>query len=324
MAVFKENTTTQFTNHVSTLTPTSQLSNSIKIKQLFNLSKDFDPRRKKRDLISMNTTVLAMNLNTTTTMTSTKGHAKKPDAADGSYLEQSHITKPKQIDNPKTIKSLIETTSTNSMLNSSESLKNCLFNLNHSCVLTLSNCAGQNKSSDILCQYNLNYIESLEINVSLNQSFNRSNICDLGLATLSTSNAAVEATGSCYDSRKFLHLKAFNYSCSINKNEFKCNAQFKCDFNETQESFKNCFKNELSSNSNATTIFTTTTPPTSTSTTSSTTTATTTTSSTTTATTTTTPTTTSTTTTTTTTTTNPTTTTTSSATTTSLENTVSK
>lgn len=118
------------------------------------LNPNRDPRRKRDSSFNVTTANETTSVATTTsTTTSTKSHVKKPDAADGSYLEQSHITKP-QIINNKPSESSTSTTSNISPLtyalnaNSSDSLKQCLLELARSCELHLARL-----NSTLSCKY---------------------------------------------------------------------------------------------------------------------------------------------------------------------------
>lgn len=83
------------------------------------------------------------------TTTTTKVHLKKPEIVDGSYLEQSHVTKP-QLDSKATTSPPSETTTSQPIVSfSSEPLKICLTKLNRTCSVQLENCRKQRVSIDL-------------------------------------------------------------------------------------------------------------------------------------------------------------------------------
>lgn len=67
--------------------------------------------------------------------TSTKLHLKKPVVADGSFLEQHHVTKPILLKKPE-----LEKEFDNVYIEKNEILRGCLENLQRNCVLKLSKC----------------------------------------------------------------------------------------------------------------------------------------------------------------------------------------
>jgi len=157
----------QQTTATTSLTVTSTPSTNLLLTN-DSRKRDYDKNILTSTLLTSSSTTTPTTTSTTSTTTTTKVHAKKPDVADGSLLEQSHITKPQQSDlnNNNNKKTDPETTSQliNYVVdsNSSQSLKSCLLNLNRNCLLDLSSSSSSSGSGSgvSMCRFNYNYDET--------------------------------------------------------------------------------------------------------------------------------------------------------------------
>ena len=106
--------------------------------------------RRKRQFAPDYTNFINSTANSTTT--THKVHLKKPSDSDGSYLEQSHITK-----KPHTVLKPINYD--DSLVESSETLQKCLKNLPRTCQFKITECKPINNKlngTQVTCEFNFN------------------------------------------------------------------------------------------------------------------------------------------------------------------------
>ena len=159
---------------------------------------------------------------TATTSTTAKVHLKKPEAADGSFLEQGHVTKP-LMDNKATTRFFTETSTVPTISFQSEPLRNCLLKLNRTCSIKLSKCTKKQifidfsnsslntyldielQNSSQSCRFTYEYSPSRILNINAANVFNSDLCVNIFNSSSSFNQTELDILRKTYTSMSFLN-----------------------------------------------------------------------------------------------------------------------